>query len=345
MEYNKSYITEGLKGAALAVASNKHVLEYSFLNFKNGLLITQNGFLVYQTTFASDLNCFVSFSKFKAIINKAGDDISLTQDEDYLIIKSNNNKTKLRLEKKGTNWRYPKTKGEEVRFTEESGNTFYSALEGVAASISDDLTTPILTGVHMYKGNLIASNRRRVTLVKIGGVEEFPNLEVTMRREVVDALLKLGVPVKLVLNKKEVTFDYGDRRITSRLIEGDFPQSAKELGSGSLSTDCIKIDLPVGTRDAIDRVSIVSQNEQPVIKLSSDGNGKVIISADTDVIGTSKESLEIKEGLEFDFLIDPNHLKDALIYCSHLYFVDSSEPVILKTDDNKYLSIIALTER
>ncbi len=344
MEYTRSYIIDILKDAALAVASNKHVLEYSFLNFKRGLLITQNGFLVYQTAFASDLNCFVSFSKFKAIINKAGNNISLTQDEDYLIIKSNNNKTKLRLERKGTNWRYPKTKGEEVVFTEETGDIFYSALEGVSASISNDLTSPILTGVHMYEGNLIATNRRRVTLVKLGKAEEFPTLEFTMRREIVDAVLKLGVPVSLVINKKEVTFSYGDRRITSRLIEGEYPQSAKDLVSSTLNTEYIKIDLPADTGEVINRVSIVSQNEQPVIKLSSEGDGELCISANTDTIGTSKEELSIEEGLEFNLLIDPNHLKDAIINCSHLYFMNSSEPVILKTNDNKYLSIIALIE-
>lgn len=342
MEFNKDELLDVLKIAGEGVASNKHVPHYKLINLKDDRVITNNGRIYCEVGFVTGLNCFVDFSKLKSVVSKMNNTLVLKETDKYLTVESGGNKTRLRKYETPPSFAFSNAteSGSELPFRDE----LYSAIDAVLPSASKDVTQTSITGVHINPELVVATNRSRVTCVKlntdlVGGV--------TFHKDLCNTLMKVGKPDTYTVTENEVFLKYEDPYILIRspLILEEYPNAAIELPTYDIS-DRTHIELPVEIHDAIDRVSLVATNDFPVIKVESEGDGTTIVSATNDKVGNSKEAIPLPNGdeIEFKFLINPDYFADIITHTLHLYYKDENSPIYFKNekpDGTVYISVVA----
>jgi DNA polymerase III subunit beta len=114
--------------------------------------------------------------------------------------------------------------------------------------------------------------------------------------------------VTLRLGERDATFEVGDTRLTTRLIEGAFP-NYRQLIPASYPNR-----LTVGREalmDAVRRVKLLAREATPV-RLSLSGDG-LELTAVTQDVGKAHEDLDAKyEGAEMVIAFNPDYLADGI---------------------------------
>jgi DNA polymerase III subunit beta len=144
---------------------------------------------------------------------------------------------------------------------------------------------------------------------------------------------QLGGEVRLVLEPSQVTFDFSDRRLTTSLIEGRFPDYQQLIPSGyerRLGVD--RADF----MEVVRRVAVVGEantTATPVtLHLSSD---TVRVTAGSGEVGEAEESLPAElEGEPLEIAFNPRYLSDGLDAVGSerivLEFRDELKPAVLR---------------
>jgi DNA polymerase III subunit beta len=144
---------------------------------------------------------------------------------------------------------------------------------------------------------------------------------------------QLGSEVRLVLEPTQVTFDFGDRRLTSRLIEGKYPDYRQLIPSGferRLSVDRAEL------MEVVRRVAVVGETNTtatPVtLHLTSD---TVRVTAGSGEVGQAEESLPgALEGEALEIAFNPRYLSDGLDAAGGervvLEFRDELKPAVIR---------------
>jgi DNA polymerase-3 subunit beta len=202
-----------------------------------------------------------------------------------------------------------------VKVTAEAA-AFAEAVSQVARAASRDEARPVLTGV------LIEANREGLTLVATDSYR----LAVRELQATGDGEAKALVPeralaeagraaggeekgqVELVIGEAQTAFRVGTLRMTSRLIEGEFPnfrQLLPEPGQNRLATG--RIDL----LEAVRRVGLLARESSPVrLELNALG---VRLSSSSPDLGGAVEAVEgTYEGDELTVAFNPTYLGDGL---------------------------------
>lgn len=142
------------------------------------------------------------------------------------------------------------------------------------------------------------------------------------------------------LGEREATFDVGNTRLSTRLIEGEFPNYRNLLPSSQPNT------LTVGKAsllEAIRRVKILAQDSTPV-KLALGGD-TVRLTAITQDVGNAAEEVDAGyEGAEMEVAFNPDYLVAGVEAVDSddvtLTTVDPMKPAVLRgvgKDDYLYL--------
>ncbi len=242
---------------------------------------------------------------------------------------------------------YPKLPDLPVPAGTVDGGALAAAISQVVPAASRDDTLPILTGVNMeFEGDtvtLAATDRYRLAVRELGWYPARPDLSVTVlipAKTLADAarMMTPGVPVQIMLRGDEraaasrpkpasapdppgggaaaslraadamIGFESGGRRLTTRLIAGEFikykSRFPAEFGCSA--------DMPAAhLMEAVKRVALVAERGSPV-RLSF-GHGQVTIEAGTEGQARGRETVAAEfSGDEPTIAFSPGYLLDGL---------------------------------
>ena len=186
------------------------------------------------------------------------------------------------------------------------------ALREVVSAASNDESRPILTGVLLAaEGDglrLVATDSYRLAVRDLPGtsvLDEGQQVLVpsTALREL-SRLLGSAESVTLRLGERDVAFEVGDVRVTSRLIEGDFPNYRGLIPSSQPN------QLRVGREallEALRRVRLLAREATPV-RLVMTGDTLELLAITQDV-GQAREELDARyDGTELTVAFNPEYL-------------------------------------
>lgn len=185
-----------------------------------------------------------------------------------------------------------------------------AAQVGRAAAGPDD-GRPVLAGVRLeaIDGRLVAAatDTFRLATRSVAFDGTLSNDAIVPARALTEAArsaTEQGEAVTVVLEAGQVSFLFGERRLTSRLIEGSYPDYR------SLFPDAHEVDVTIdraALTEALQRVSVIAsaQTNTPVVLAVSEGG--VDVTASNQEAGDAMESVEAavngvtSEGMEIAF--------------------------------------------
>ncbi|MEA2932379.1 MAG: polymerase subunit beta [Actinomycetota bacterium] len=194
--------------------------------------------------------------------------------------------------------------------------TFSAALTQVVRAASRDDARPILTGVLLAAEagglRLVATDSYRLALRDLPGTSLLAEgKQVLVPARALGELTRvLGAApdVTLRLGADHATFEAGAVRLTTRLIEGEFPNYRQLIPSAYPNR------LSVGKEpmiDAVRRVKLLAREATPVrLALRADG---VQLTAITQDVGQAREDVDAKyEGAEMTVAFNPDFLLEGI---------------------------------
>ena len=235
------------------------------------------------------------------------------------------------------------------------------ALEKTIIATSKDDLRPILTGVHFAikdkNTELVALDTYRVTYTKIK-TKANNSAQITVPAQSLSQLLRIlndsflqaladtdTVDISLLTNDKEgqlLVFTYGPITLTTRLLEGEYP-NYKDI----LQTETDKqFKIPYKElQEALKRVGVFAQNSMGQKVVFDFNDNKLVLSAQALEMGETNETIniesltsnkELKIGFQLRFLQDMLTVFDSqenLIIGSN----NSTSPAVIMTEDKKDL--------
>ena len=170
-------------------------------------------------------------------------------------------------------------------------------------AISTEETRYYLNGIYLHAvtaGKLpvlrsVATDGHRLARVEVDlpdGAAEMPGVILPRKAvlEVRKLLESFEEPVKIALSETKIRLELGPAILTSKLIDGTFPDYQRVIPEGN--NKIMKID-GASFAKAVDRVSTVSRDKSKAIKLSLHGE-TLVLSANSPEQGSASESLIIE---------------------------------------------------
>ena len=190
--------------------------------------------------------------------------------------------------------------------------TFLDTANRVARAASRDESRPVLTGilVQFEKGasastrklTMAATDSYRLAVKETKFAGETPELEAIVPARAITELARIPTSsseLELAIQDNHAIFVHGDTTLTTRRIDGQFPNHRQLLPESFTHT--IKL-ARVEFLDVVRRVAVMAQRTSP-IKLSFE-EGALTVSAQTQDVGEASETLPVAfsgEPLEIGF--------------------------------------------
>lgn len=232
-----------------------------------------------------------------------------------------------------------------------SGENLRKIIDGTQFAISTDETRYYLNGIYMHVADStlrgVATDGHRLARISLpapAGAESMSG--VIIPRKTVLVLRKLieetDGDIALSLNENTVRFAFGGAVITSKLIDGNFPDYEKVIPQGNDKTMVLNVATFAG---AVDRVSTISQERGCAIKIAI-ATGEVTLSATSSDGGDAHDLVEVDytgDGLEIGF--NAKYLLDvsSQIKSEKATFLmnDGASPTIISdADDDSALYVL-----
>jgi DNA polymerase-3 subunit beta len=197
------------------------------------------------------------------------------------------------------------------------GAALSDALRQVVRAASGDDARPILTGVLMAAEQeglrLVATDSYRLAVRDLPGsavLREGQKVLVPSRALAeLQRLLGGGTSVTLRLGEHDATFDVGSVRLTTRLIEGEFPNYRQ------LIPESYPNRLTVGREallDAVRRVKLLVRDATTPVRIALRADG-IELTVVTQELGTATEDVDAKfEGTDMTVAFNPAYLIDGV---------------------------------
>ncbi len=223
------------------------------------------------------------------------------------------------------------------------GQLFTQAVAQVSVAADRGDTLPILTGVRVEiegdKITLLATDRYRLATRELTwnpGTTDISHLALVPARTLSETAKALGAAgsIEIALGGAAggdglIGFEAGQRRTTTRLLDGEYPKvssifpSSSESEAVTATTDLI---------EAVKRVALVAERNTPVRLRFTDG--QVIIEAGTGEDAQASEAVESTlTGPEIEIAFNPHFLLDGLgavgTAYSRLSFTQATRPAVL----------------
>lgn len=195
------------------------------------------------------------------------------------------------------------------------------AISEVVFAAATSSARPILSGVYMYgSGNilkLVATDSYRLAEKTIQLEKEISG-EI---RSIIPArtMLELGrllgeaalESVTVIISDNQILFKFGNIELTSRLIDGQFPNYAQVIPQGAKSQVMLE---KLALAQTIKRISLFAKENNNNIKLHIDPAAqKLRITTDVTQIGTEEVELDAKvEGEENRIALNSEYVLDLL---------------------------------
>jgi len=220
---------------------------------------------------------------------------------------------------------------DKTRFAISTEETRYY-LNGIFLHVADaDGAQPVLKAA-ATDGHRLA----RVTMPRPEGADGMP--DVIVPRKCVAELRKLldevDGSVGVSLSATKIRFDLGQAILTSKLIDGTFPDYSRVIPTGN--DKILKID-PRSLMEGVDRVSTIATEKTRAVKVGLDRD-KVILSVTSPENGTAAEevpgeyvSAPFEIGFNSRYLLDILGQIDGDMVEVHL--ADAAAPTLIREND------------
>ena len=188
-------------------------------------------------------------------------------------------------------------------------------VDRVARSASRDESRPVLTGilVRFEAGKLVmvATDSYRLSVKETELDATAPELEAIIPARALQELARLGgtgSTIELGVHENHVVFGTGDAWLTTRRIDGQFPNYRQLL------PDSFEVELTIARTelyDVVRRVAVLAQRNSPLRLRFTEG--ELTVSAQTQDVGEAKESLPVAyTGEEFLIGFNAEFLRDGV---------------------------------
>jgi DNA polymerase-3 subunit beta len=195
---------------------------------------------------------------------------------------------------------------------------FVATIEKVSKSASRDETRPILTGILVSASGadlrMVATDSYRLSVKETklespleGGFEA--NVPARALDELRTIVGTVGAEaIRIGVRSNQVVFEVGGAVLSSRLIDGQFPNY------NQLLPESYEHQLRISGEelgDVVKRISLMAQKNAP-LRLSF-GEGELTVSAQTPDVGEASEPLPVPfAGEPFEIGFNPDFLRDGL---------------------------------
>lgn len=204
-----------------------------------------------------------------------------------------------------------------------SVDSLIHGLKGSLFATSADETKQVLTGVHLLSDadalEFAATDGHRLAVVQT--VDETgtssPVMDVTVPAKALRELDRMiqshtsTEPVKVRLDDTQVLFDLGNQKLTTRLLEGQYPNYRQLLPkqfARQITLDRLEL------MKSLERIAVLASQKNDIIKMSLDGAQQVVaLSVEAQEVGSGRESLSAQiSGDDFDIAFNVRYLLDGL---------------------------------
>jgi len=218
---------------------------------------------------------------------------------------------------------------DKTRFAISTEETRYY-LNGIFLHVSDD-TTPVLKAA-ATDGHRLA----RVTVPRPDGAEGMP--DVIIPRKCVGELRKLldevDGSVEVSLSPTKIRFGLGTAILTSKLIDGTFPDYSRVIPTAN--DKLLKID-PRSFEEGVDRVATIASEKTRAVKMSLDKD-KITLSVTSPENGTAAEEVPGDyASTSFDIGFNARYLLDILGQIDgdlvEVHLADAAAPTLIREND------------
>jgi DNA polymerase-3 subunit beta len=215
-------------------------------------------------------------------------------------------------------------------------------------AISTEETRYYLNGIYLHASDgdnaclrAVATDGHRLARVQVAlpeGAEDMPG--VIVPRKTVNELRKLiddvEGPIHIALSETRIRFAFDDVVLTSKLIDGTFPDYERVIPTGN---DQVMTVQRKDFADAVDRVSTISTEKSRAVKLHVE-NGTLVLSATSPENDTATEEIEVEYGgpaLEIGF--NSRYLLDIALQLegdkAAFRMADASSPTIIEDEADR----------
>ncbi len=220
---------------------------------------------------------------------------------------------------------------DKTRFAISTEETRYY-LNGIFLHVADgDGSAPVLKAA-ATDGHRLA----RVTLPRPEGAESMP--DVIVPRKCIGELRKLldevDGSVGVSLSPTKIRFDLGSAILTSKLIDGTFPDYSRVIPTGN--DKILKID-PKSFMQGVDRVSTIATEKTRAVKMALDRD-KITLSVTSPENGTAAEEVPGEYvALPFEIGFNSRYLMDILGQIDsdlvEVHLADAAAPTLIREND------------
>ena len=222
--------------------------------------------------------------------------------------------------------------------------TLRQIIDKTRFAISTEETRYYLNGIylHVIDGELKAAatdghRLARVTVARPDGADSMPG--VIIPRKCVAELRKLldevDGTVEVSLSESKVRFGLGNAVLTSKLIDGTFPDYTRVIPTAN--DKLLKLD-PRAFEEGVDRVSTIASERTRAVKMTLDRD-KITLSVTSPENGTAAEEVPADygaQGIEIGF--NARYLLDILGQIEgdtvEVHLADAAAPTLLRENDN-----------
>jgi DNA polymerase III subunit beta len=196
---------------------------------------------------------------------------------------------------------------------------FVETVSQVARSASRDETRPVLTGILMSASEealrMVATDSYRLAVkeAKLEGKLE-GSLEANVPARALQELVRIaqqdapGDELAVSVGQSQVVFELGDVVLSSRLIDGQFP-NYRQLLPESVEHELRLSSSELG--EVVRRISLLAQKNTP-LRLAFN-EGELTVSAQTPDVGEASETIPVPfAGEPFEIGFNPEFLRDGL---------------------------------
>lgn len=218
---------------------------------------------------------------------------------------------------------------DKTRFAISTEETRYY-LNGIFWHVTDD-GQPVLKAA-ATDGHRLA----RVTLPRPDGAEGMPDIIIPRKcvAELRKLLDEIDGSVGVSLSNSKIRFDMGQALLTSKLIDGTFPDYSRVIPTGN--DKILKID-PRSFEEGVDRVSTIATEKTRAVKMALDRD-KITLSVTSPENGTAAEDVPgeyAAPGFEIGF--NSRYLLDILGQIEgdsvEVHLADASAPTLIREND------------
>src|SRR5215213_6338610 len=218
---------------------------------------------------------------------------------------------------------------DKTRFAISTEETRYY-LNGIYVHVSDE-AQPVLKAA-ATDGHRLA----RVTVPRPEGAQGMPGIIIPRKcvAELRKLLDEVDGTVQLSLSDSKIRFGLGNAVLTSKLIDGTFPDYSRVIPTAN--DKLLRLD-PRSFFEGVDRVATIATEKTRAVKMALE-NDKVTLSVTSPDNGTAAEEIAAdygSAGLEIGF--NANYLKDILSQIEgdtvELHLADAGAPTLIRQDE------------